>query len=155
MFINPELIQWSGLVSVYENVLKHGTDDSPPTDVFNPNTEEGQARWKELKNKVVEHNIRVMAKYYTRITLGRMAQLLDLPIEETEEFLSNLVVKKTIEAKTDRPDGIVCFTRSKDPDDILNEWSNHLNSLMQLVNKTTHLINKEEMIHKHLLSVRE
>jgi hypothetical protein len=26
---------------------------------------------------------------------------------------------------------------------------------MQLVNKTTHLINKEEMVHKHLLAVRE
>lgn len=55
MFMNPELIQWSGLVSVYENVLKHGTADSPATDVFNPNKEEGQKRWKELKNKVVEH----------------------------------------------------------------------------------------------------
>lgn len=55
MFINPELIQWSGLVSVYENVLKHGTPDFPATDVFNPNTEDGQSRWKELKNKVVEH----------------------------------------------------------------------------------------------------
>ena len=64
-------------------------------------------------------------------------------------------MKKTIEAKTDRPDGIVCFSQSKDPDEILNEWSNHLSTLMQLVNKTTHLINKEEMIHKHLLSVKE
>ncbi|KAL0278604.1 UNVERIFIED_CONTAM: hypothetical protein PYX00_000376 [Menopon gallinae] len=155
MFINPELIQWSALVSIYENILKHGTDQFPATDVFNPNTEEGRGRWKELKNRVVEHNIRVMAKYYTRITLKRMAQLLDLPVDETEEFLSNLVVKKTVEAKMDRPDGVVCFSQSKDPDDILNEWSNHLNSLMQLVNKTTHLINKEEMIHKHLLSVKE
>lgn len=155
MFINPELIQWSSLVSVYEKILKHGSDQIAATDVFNPNTEEGQSRWKELKNRVVEHNIRVMAKYYTRITLKRMAQLLDLPVDETEEFLSNLVVKKTIEAKTDRPDGVVCFSQNKDPDEILNEWSNHLSTLMQLVNKTTHLINKEEMIHKHLLSVKE
>jgi len=98
-----------------------------------------------------------MAKYYTRITMKRMSELLDLPVEETEEFLSNLVVNKTVEAKTDRPAGIVNFTRSKDPNDILNEWSTHLSSLMQLVNQTTHLINKEEMVHKHLhtLTVKE
>lgn len=55
MFINPELIQWSSLVSVYEKILKNGTDQIAATDVFNPNTEDGQARWKELKNRVVEH----------------------------------------------------------------------------------------------------
>lgn len=55
MFINPELIQWSALVSIYENILKLGTDQFPATDVFNPNIEEGRGRWKELKNRVVEH----------------------------------------------------------------------------------------------------
>lgn len=62
------------------------------------------------------------------------------------------MVKKTVEARSDRPSGVVCFSRSKEPNDILNDWSNNLNTLMQLVNKTTHLINKEEMVHKHLMS---
>lgn len=55
MFINPELIQWTSLENVYEKILKYGTDQIAATDVFNPNTEEGQSRWKELKNRVVEH----------------------------------------------------------------------------------------------------
>lgn len=42
-----------------------------------------------------------------------------------------------------------------DSSDRLNEWSNNLNTLMQLVNKTTHLINKEECVHKHLLATAE
>lgn len=155
LFINSELIKWSGLCDVYETELKQGSAKYKATDVFDPNTEEGQKRWKDLKSRVVEHNIRVMAKYYTRITLKRMAELLDLPVEETENFLSNLVVNKTVLAKTDRPAGVVSFTQSKDPNDVLNDWSNHLSTLMQLVNKTTHLINKEEMVHKHLLAVRE
>lgn len=75
--------------------------------------------------------------------------------QETEDFLSNLVVNKTVLAKTDRPAGVVSFSQRKDPNDVLNEWSNHLSSLMQLVNKTTHLINKEEMVHKHLLPCRD
>lgn len=32
-------------------------------------------------------NIRVMAKYYTRITLKRMAELLDLPVEVSDHHL--------------------------------------------------------------------
>jgi len=55
---------------------------------------------------VVDHNIRVMAKYYTRIKISRIAQLLDLSVAETEEFLSTLVVSKTVQAKTDRPAGV-------------------------------------------------
>lgn len=67
--------------------------------------------------------------------------------QESEEFLSSLVVNKTIYAKVDRLAGIINFQRPKDPNDLLNDWSHKLNSLMSLVNKTTHLIAKEEMIH--------
>lgn len=70
-----------------------------------------------------------------------------LCLQESEEFLSNLVVNKTIYAKVDRLAGIINFQRPKDPNDLLNDWSHKLNSLMSLVNKTTHLIAKEEMIH--------
>lgn len=93
-----------------------------------------------------------MAKYYTRITLKRMSELLDLNELETEEILSNLVVNKTVWAKVDRLAGVISFSQQKDPSEVLNDWSHDLNSLMQLLSKTTHLINKEEMVHKHLLS---
>ncbi|KAB0793513.1 hypothetical protein PPYR_13133 [Photinus pyralis] len=142
LFTTPELIKWSGFCEIYENTLKS-------TPVFSGN-EQSKQRWKDLRSRVVEHNIRVMAKYYTRIRLARMAELLDLSTGETEEFLSQMVVNKTVHAKTDRPSEVVHFQQSKDPSDILNDWAHDLSSLMQLVNKTTHLINKEECVHKHL-----
>lgn len=91
-----------------------------------------------------------MAKYYSRISLTRMAQLLDLGIDEGEEILSSLVSDKIVWAKVDRMDGIVSFAAKKDPVDLLNEWSRNINTLMLLVGKTNHLINKEEMVHQHL-----
>ncbi len=91
--------------------------------------------------------MRVMAKYYTRIYTKRMSNLLDLTDEETEDFLSNLVINKTINGKVDRLAGIVTFEKQKDPNEMLNEWSNNLTTLMNSINKTTHLINKEEMVH--------
>ena len=54
-----------------------------------------------------------MAKYYTRISLDRMSHLLELSREETEEFLSSMVVKGTVEAKTDRLEGIVNFQKTQ------------------------------------------
>lgn len=88
-----------------------------------------------------------MAKYYTRIYTKRMAELLDLTEDETEEFLSNLVSNKTINGKIDRLAGIVTFQSQKNVNETLNDWSHNLNQLMNSINKTTHLINKEEMIH--------
>jgi len=66
-----------------------------------------------LRNRVVEHNIRIMSRYYTRITLARMSELLALPTDEVEEFLSAMVVSGTVEAKTDRLEGVVNFKRSR------------------------------------------
>ncbi|XP_069511134.1 26S proteasome non-ATPase regulatory subunit 12 [Ambystoma mexicanum] len=146
LFTTMELMRWSNLVEEYGKELREGSLESTATDVF-AFTEEGEKRWKDLKNRVVEHNIRIMAKYYTRITMKRLEQMLDLSVDESEEFLSNLVVSKTIYAKVDRMAGIINFQRPKDPNDILNDWSQKLNSLMALVTKTTHLIAKEEMIH--------
>ena len=56
-------------------------------------------------------------------------------------------MKKTIYARIDRPGGMVCFRESKDASEVLNGWSSSLNTLMALVNKATHLIHKEEMVH--------
>ncbi len=91
--------------------------------------------------------MRVMAKYYTRIYTKRMANLLDLTEDETEDFLSNLVINKTISGKIDRLTGIITFESEKNPNETLNDWSKNLVSLMNSINKTVHLINKEEMVH--------
>jgi hypothetical protein len=39
----------------------------------------GPKHLEDLKLRVVEHNVLVLTKYYTRITTQRLAELLDLP----------------------------------------------------------------------------
>ena len=68
-------------------------------------------------------------------------------LQESEQFLSQLVTKRTVFARIDRPAGLVSFRESKDPSEVLNDWASNLSTLMTLVGKTTHLINKEEMVH--------
>ena len=47
-----------------------------------------------------------------------MAELLDLKETETEEFLSKMVVDKVVEAKVDRLNNIVNFTKNQDPNKV-------------------------------------
>jgi len=149
-FTTPELISQARFCELFEKEVRDGGEKSPATTVFTRD-EAGEKRWTDLKSRIVEHNIRIMAKYYTRIRLTRMANLLALTEAETEDSLSAMVVAGTVSAKTDRLEGIVDFTNvEKDPLETLNDWSSNISSLMGHVMKTTHLINKEEMVHKHL-----
>merc|ERR1711936_1069205 len=145
-FTTKELISQADFSAEYEALLRDGAE---ATGVFSRD-EAGEKRWADLKARVVEHNIRMMAQYYTKIRLGRMAILLALTEAETEDCLSDMVVAGTVSAKTDRLEGIVDFTEQQDPLENLNTWSYNTNKLMDLVIKTTHLINKEEMVHKTL-----
>ncbi|XP_065826835.1 26S proteasome non-ATPase regulatory subunit 12-like isoform X1 [Oscarella lobularis] len=147
LFITMELIDWTKLCSAHETELRRGTDASPATRLFSSLEARGDARWEIFHKRVIEHNIRVIAKYYSRISLARMSELLCLSTKEVEESLSSLVVDKTVHARTDRPGGIVSFQAPEDPNQVLNAWSRSLDSLMALVNKTTHLVTKEEMVH--------
>lgn len=119
------------------------------TDVFDPNSgadKKAFQRWEDLRKRVIEHNVRVVAKYYTRIQMSRLTQLLDLTEDETEKYISELVTAKTVYAKIDRPARIVNFAKSRDADDVLNEWSGNMKSLLGLLERIDHLITKEEMM---------
>lgn len=108
--------------------------------------EKAHQRWQDLRKRVIEHNVRVVAKYYTRIQMSRLTILLDLTEDETEKYISELVTSKTVYAKIDRPAQIVSFAKPRDADDVLNEWSHNMKSLLGLLERIDHLITKEEMM---------
>lgn len=121
------------------------------TDVFSPTPDsspdlKAYTRWQDLRKRVIEHNVRVVAKYYTRIQIGRLTQLLDLDEDETESYISQLVTAKTVYARIDRPARVVSFAKTRDADEVLNEWSGSMKSLLGLLERIDHLITKEEMM---------
>lgn len=121
------------------------------TDVFDAQAgqsadEKAHQRWQDLRKRVIEHNVRVVAEYYTRIQMSRLTELLDLTEDETEKYISELVTAKTVYAKIDRPARVVSFAKSRGADDILNEWSHNMKSLLGLLERIDHLITKEEMM---------
>ncbi|KAJ2350671.1 proteasome regulatory particle subunit [Coemansia sp. RSA 2618] len=140
-FTTMELTRWPAVESIYGAAFR-------ATDVFSAQTDDGQRRWLALRDRVIEHNVRVVAKYYTRATIPRLAELLDLGADAVEAFLSKAVVAGTIYARVDRPAGVVSFARPRDGEEQLNVWASDVGKLLALVEKTTHLIAKEEIVNK-------
>lgn len=63
-----ELMRWSTLVEDYGVELRKGSPETPATDVFS-STEEGEKRWKDLKNRVVEH-VRIKSRLALNLPFG-------------------------------------------------------------------------------------
>ncbi|OLY83323.1 26S proteasome non-ATPase regulatory subunit 12 [Smittium mucronatum] len=141
-FISNKLIVWDEIPSRYEEPL------FKKLELFNEGTEAGKVLRESLRERVTEHNIQVISKYYSRINMVRLSQLIGLDMEKSEEKLCSLIVDKSIYARINRPKGIVEFIPIKSVHETLDLWVSDVNNLFDLVEKTTHLIEKENVIHK-------
>ncbi|KAK4543389.1 hypothetical protein LTR36_005532 [Oleoguttula mirabilis] len=147
LFTVPELMRWPSISANFAPALT-------ATDIFSAHEADAKAaqdpqahtRFLGFRKRVIEHNVRVIAQYYTRITFPRLTSLLDLPAQETESYISDLVTSKTIYARIDRPAQVVTFEKKRGADEVLNEWSGNMKSLLGLLERIDHLITKEEMM---------
>nr|POF06152.1 26s proteasome non-atpase regulatory subunit 12 like a [Quercus suber] len=143
--VTMEVVQWTSLWNAYKDEFENEKSMLGGS--------LGDKAAEDLRQRVIEHNILVVSKYYARITLKRLAELLCLSIQEAEKHLSDMVVSKALMAKIDRPMEIVCFQTAKDSNDILNSWAMNLEKLLDLVEKSCHQIHKETMVHKAALKL--
>lgn len=163
-FVTKELMRWPSIGQLYGPALRQSpvfapdstlgiktgplADEAKAKNADAADDKPGDARWEALHKRVVEHNIRVLAAYYSRITLQRLTELLDLPALTTERTLCKLVTDKTVYARIDRPAGIVSFQRPRRTNETLNEWSADIGKMLGLVEKTSHLVSKEYAMHE-------
>jgi 26S proteasome regulatory subunit N5 len=115
--------------------------------VYQDSPHEGaKDRWELLRKRIVQHNIKVISEYYTEIHTARLCELLGLSDKEAEAELSELVNSKFIYAKIDRPAGTIKFGQKQTYTDSLNDWSDSITKMLDLVENTCHLIEKEKMV---------
>ena len=67
---------------------------------------------------------------------------------QSEEVLSKMVVSKTVEAKINRPAGIIRFAAPRSAAASLDTWSRSISKLLELVERSCQQIQKESMVHK-------
>jgi 26S proteasome regulatory subunit N5 len=163
-FVTKELMRWPGIETLYSPTLRQSVvfapdstlgvktgktlANAPAAEAGKTPSPPGVARWEALHKRVVEHNIRVVAGYYSRISLTRLTELLDLPPLTTERTLCKLVTDKTVYARIDRPSGIVSFQKPRRTNESLNTWSHDIGKMLSLVEKTSHLVSKEYAMHE-------
>ena len=103
----------------------------------------------ELFRQMIQHNIRVIEKYYGRIHLERLSILVGVSVDRTEAELGDMVVKKRIAAKINRLASIVVFSKRKQfTNERLNSWNTDIKTTLDKIEQTCHLINREKVIHQ-------
>lgn len=137
LFATQELINWQAHI-----VDRFGEELSTVVGLAGEECKKESVEWESaLKERITEHNLRVVSKYYTRIRVARLSELLALSEEETERKLAAMVSdKKSLWAKIDRPAKIVSFAKPKDADCTLNGWAKNVGNLLDIVERTCHLV---------------
>jgi len=136
-FRTKKLIEWP---------LKEEKTIKGNTEVFGG--VDGEGRWKVLRQRVIQHNIRTIALYYVKVSTKRLMDLLGLTQKELETELAELVTSKALYARIDRPVGIIRFGTEPKSEDKLSDWSSRIDKVLDLIQETGHLIQKERMIQE-------
>ena len=160
-----------------ENPPQTGSDMVLDVDMKNKPIGDANAPQKDdciisFKNRIIEHNIRVLSRYYTEIRTTRAAEMLGLSTDDLETHLAEMAQppvfdgqssgQKTVTTEDEeagfggtalyirinRPDGIVSFTPPTCAESTLSDWSSDITGLFTLMETTCHLINRENMVYK-------
>jgi len=140
MLTTSELIRWPLSEAMMERVggFKFvGVVDEEQSDLMD-----------RVRDKVIEHNIGVVAGYYERISTKRLSQFVAIDEAQTEQYVSKMVTEKELFARINRLDGIIRFRRKQTENEMLNEWKADTDRLLDLVDLTCHHIHKETVVHK-------
>jgi 26S proteasome regulatory subunit N5 len=135
-FTTLELLSWENVASKHAALKEMSPFKEKPE------------RWEVLHKRIIEHNIRVIAAYYRRLTLERLAELVGMPPDDTEEFLCTMVSDKLVSARVNRMDKTVSFIQSRSKEQHLNQWADGVAEVLALLGTTCHLITKEQMVHQ-------
>lgn len=134
----------SGLLS--RELINSSTDywEVSKVEIFQPGFLHSEQHLASLRRQLIQHNIIVCSKNYERVRLARLAQLFAVSQTELEEELCNVINSDIIVGKIDRVEGVISFRRQRLDDDILDDWVGDVNKLLDLVNHTSNLIDREE-----------
>jgi len=69
---------------------------------FAEDTENNKSHMREFVRQLIQHNLRVIEKYYSKIKISTLARLIGVPEDRAEAEIGDMVVNKRISAKINR-----------------------------------------------------
>lgn len=100
--------------------------------------------------RTIEHNIRVISSYYENIKIARLIELLNIDTKNrnVESIIMDMINNHQITAKINRPLGIINFVPfANDNKNIITQWTDNLELLLNHIDVIDNLIDKEKIVH--------
>mmetsp|Transcript_12721 Transcript_12721/g.21441 ORF Transcript_12721/g.21441 Transcript_12721/m.21441 type:complete len:144 (+) Transcript_12721:934-1365(+) len=118
-------------------------------DPFKEETENHKSHIREFLRQLIQHNLRVIEKYYSKIRISTLSRLIGVKEERAEAEIGDMVVNKRIQAKINRLSWEVTFKKkNQNTEGVLDDWNRDVSSLLDKVEQTCHLINREKIIYE-------
>lgn len=115
---------------------------------FKDSTENSKGHMKEFIRQLIQHNLRVIAKYYSKIKITTLSRLIGVTEDRAEQEIGDMVVNKRINAKINRLAWEVTFKQKNQTANAhLDDWNSDIKTLLDKVEQTCHLINREKIVH--------
>lgn len=113
-------------------------------EIFNEKTDNAKDHASNFRKQLIQHNIRIIASYYERISIKRISILVGVDWDTTEAEICEMINNKLVSAKIDRPGGVINFKKlGQNENEILNNWRFDIHKILDLVDHTANLINRE------------
>lgn len=100
---------------------------------------------KELEIQVTKKNLYMVSRYFKQIRVDKLAILLENSAQFIEDQLCDLIVAGFVVGKIDRMEMIVRFDIAKNDREILDNWVDNINGVLDLVNFVCERIEREEV----------
>ncbi|KAI5185084.1 26S proteasome regulatory subunit N5 [Nematocida homosporus] len=96
---------------------------------------------KEIERTILQHNLRVVSSYYTRITIQRMSEIFQMPEKEITDLITEMIRAKLINAEIDQISSTLTIHSNQNE---LAEWTSSIEKWLDLLIKISHRISKTE-----------
>lgn len=118
-------------------------------DPFVEATENSKAHMREFVRQLIQHNLRVIEKYYSKIKISTLSKLIGVPDERAETEICDMVCNKRIQAKINRLAREVTFKKkNRNVEGMLGDWNSDVKTMLDKIEETCHLINREKIVHQ-------
>ena len=91
----------------------------------------------------IQHDLSLFEKFFAKIHIKRLSEMTEVPIDEIENEIADMVVNNYIYARINRIEKIVNFRKTTDHHDVLDNFNYDMDIMLKKVEETCHLINKE------------
>ena len=95
----------------------------------------------------IQHDLSLFEKFFGKIHIERISKMTNVPNDEIENELADMVVNNYIFARINRIEKIVNFRKKTDHHDVLDNFNYDMDNMLKKIEETCHLINKEYLKH--------